>query len=198
MPPRVEKPSHVRDLGPVESQALAALVKRVSNDVWNREDALKENDFEVFHHTRHIIFRFIEGNRDPANFYTNPSWDVWRPQLEPVMKDAIADYAFAKPVFAKAMLARLEAGQRIDPHTDGAGSNERCHKIHVPLITNPEALFFVDGRKCHLQAGRAYEVNNIVPHGAVNGGKEDRVHFIFEVFDGICLDRETAEVVASR
>ena len=198
MPPRVTKPSHVKDLGPVDSAALAALVARVSDEVWLREDAQKENDFEVFHHTRHIVFRFIEGNRDPANFYTNPAWDVWQPQLQPVMDAAVASYGFRKPVFAKAMLARLEAGQRIDPHTDGAGSNERCHKIHVPLVTNPQALFFVDGENRHLEAGRAYEVNNIVPHGAVNGGDKDRVHFIFEVFDAGLPADAAAQTVAAK
>jgi hypothetical protein len=184
VPPRVEKPADVRCLGAVDSDRLAALAARISPRTWASEDAVKENDFGVFHHTRHVIFRFIAGNRDPEDFYTNPAWDVWRPLLEPVMEQAVAPYAFRRPVFAKAMLAKLEAGQRIDPHHDGAGSNERCHKIHVPLATNPDAKFFVDGKLFHLELGYAYEVNNIVAHGARNGGAEDRIHFIFEVFEG--------------
>lgn len=184
MPPRVKKPANVRDLGAVESDRLALLAARVSETTWSREDEDKENDFEVFHHTRHIIFRFIAGNRDPQEFYTNPAWDAWRSVLEPVMEQAVEPYGFEEPVFAKAMLARLQAGQVIDPHYDGAGSNERCHKIHVPLITNAGAKFLVRDEQFHLEAGRAYEVNNIVSHGAANHGEEDRIHFIFEVFEG--------------
>ncbi|MXO84170.1 aspartyl beta-hydroxylase [Altererythrobacter aestiaquae] len=150
---------------------------------WGEEDARKENDFEVFDHTQHVVFRFIRGNRDPEDSYANPAWDIWEPVLMPVMQAAILPYAFRKPRFPKAMLAKLSAGHAIDPHYDGAGSNQRVHKIHVPLVTNPDAIFLVDGESFHLEAGNAYEVNNIVSHGAANSGSEDRIHFIFEVFE---------------
>ena len=53
---------------------------------------------------------------------------------------------------------------------DGGGSHPFTHKIHVPLETNPAAVLHVDGEDFHLAAGRAWEVNNLVPHGAFNGG----------------------------
>lgn len=196
MPPEVEKPADIRRLGPVDAARLAQLVERISPQTWASEDAVKENDFDVFHHTQHVIFRFIEGNQDPENFYTNPAWEIWHPLLEPIMEQAVAPYGFQRPVFAKAMLAKLQAGQIIDPHRDGAGSNLRCHKIHVPLVTNPDALFFVAGHNFHLEPGFAWEVNNIEPHGAKNGGTEDRIHFIFEVFEGE-YDRSAAETATN-
>lgn len=179
----VTKPANVRDLGPVDASALRDRVIAISDRTWGQEDALKENDFEVFHHTRHIIFRFTPGNRDPEDHYENPAWHVWRGLLQPVMDIAIAPYGFADPAFPKAMLARLEAGQRIDLHRDGAGSNLRTHKIHVPLITNRGAFFLCGPNRHHLGYGHAWEVNNIAPHGGVNEGDADRIHFIFEVFD---------------
>lgn len=183
MVPKVEKPHTVRHLGPVAYEPLRRAVTRISEATWQVEDAHKENNFEVFHHTRHIIFRFIENNRDPESFYATPAWDAWKGLLEPIMREAIAPYRFASPRFPKAMLARLQAGQRIDPHYDGAGSNLRTHKIHVPLVTNPEAVFLVRDERVHLEAGNAYEVNNIVSHGGENLGEEDRIHLIFEVYD---------------
>lgn len=184
MPPKVEKPRTVRCLGNVDSARLAALAARVSDETWASEDKDKENNFEVFHHTQHVIFRFISANRDPEVHYANPAWEIWQPLLMPVMQQAIAPYGFRKPMFPKAMLARLRAGHIIDPHYDGAGSNLRVHKIHVPLITNPDALFQVNDDQFHLEPGKAYEVNNIVSHGASNMGTEDRIHFIFEVYEG--------------
>jgi hypothetical protein len=184
MPPIVKKPGAVQRLGPVPIDRLTRIASRLTDEAWANEDAVKENDFVVFHHTQHLIFRFIRGNRDPEDFYTNPAWDVWKNELEPVMESAIESYGFAKPVFAKAMLARLKAGHEIDRHRDGAGSNLRCHKIHVPLVTNPQATFQVGEEFYHLEPGYAWEVNNIKPHGARNLGEIDRVHFIFEVFDG--------------
>ncbi len=183
MLPLVQKPETVRDLGAVDVAALRARVAALSEQVWVRENARKENDFAVFHHTRHIIFRFTPGNHDPQDHYETPAWLVWRSLLEPVMQQAIIGYGFAQPTFSKAMLARLQAGQAIDLHSDGAGSNLRTHKIHVPLITNPGALYMCGEQGFHLAEGRAWEVNNIRPHGGMNSGDEDRIHLIFEVFD---------------
>lgn len=181
---RVDKPARVRLLGAVGIEELRREVARLSETVWAQEDGAKENKFRCFHHTRHVIFRFIAGNRNPRRFYSQPIWTVWQRMLLPVLAQAAAPYGFADPVYPKVMLARLEAGHGIDRHVDGGGSHPLTHKIHVPLETNPEAILTVDGEDFHLQTGRAFEVNNLAPHGAFNGGRADRIHLIFEVFEG--------------
>ena len=158
---------------------------RLSEKVWRQEDAIKENAYFCFTHTSPIIFRFIPGNRTPLRFYSNPIWEVWQPWLLPIMTRAAAWYGYAEPVYPKAMLARLAAGHGIDPHEDAEPSNPLVHKIHVPLQTNPRALLTIDGHALHLEAGHAWEVNNLVPHAAFNGGAQDRIHFIFEVYEGL-------------
>lgn len=161
------------------------MLDRLTENVWNRADASKDNDFPCFHHTRHILFRFIEGNRDARRFRSYPAWHIWSATLLPVMARASAPYRFASPVYPKAMLARLSAGHCIDRHIDGPGSNLHTHKIHVPLATGPAAVLNVDGVDYHLRQAHAYEVNNLLPHGAFNGDSRDRIHFIFEVFDDL-------------
>jgi hypothetical protein len=182
---KVKKPENILELGAVDISSIKPLVDRISEKVWNLENEGKENDFECFHHTRHIIFRFIKGMRDHRRFYSNPIWDVWQENLLPVMHTAIAKYNFSKPVFPKAMLARLSAGAVIDRHTDGAGSNLHTHKIHIPLQTNEKAIMFINDEPFHLREGHAYEVNNVVPHAVENLGTEDRIHLIFEVFEQV-------------
>ena len=182
--PRVAKPARVRPLGAVGIDDLRSHVARLSEKVWAQEDAAKENDYFCFHHTRHIIFRFIVGNCDPRRFYSQPIWAVWQPLLLPLLARAAAPYGFADPVYPKVMLARLAAGHGIDLHMDAESSNPLVHKVHVPLETNPRSVLTVDGEDFHLPAGRAWEVNNLAPHGAFNGGEEDRIHLIFEVFEG--------------
>ena len=54
----------------------------------------------------------------------------------------------------------------------------------MPLDTNPRAVLTVGGEDFHLASGRAWEVNNLAPHGACNGGEKDHIHLIFEVFEG--------------
>ena len=180
----VAKPRSVRRLGSVDVAALKSQVSRLSEKVWRQEDAAKENDYFCFAHTQHVVFRFVPPDLPGVAFYSRPLWSVWRTCLLPVMAEAAAPYGFAQPVYPKAMLARLAAGHGIDLHTDSGGMNPIVHKIHVPLQTNPQATLTAAGVTSHLPAGRAYEVNNLAPHGAFNGGTEDRIHFIFEVFEG--------------
>ena len=182
-PPPVNKPAGVRPLGPVGIGPLKAMLGRLSENVWQFEDAQKENRYPCFHHTRHIVFRFIDDPLDARRFHSNPGWLIWRDSLLPAMARASAAYGFAEPVYPKAMLARLAAGHGIDRHVDGGGTNLHTHKIHVPLRTDPAAVLTVAGADYHLREAHAYEVNNTLPHGAFNGGTRDRIHFIFEVFD---------------
>lgn len=54
-------------------------------------------------------------------------------------------------------------------------------RIHLPLVTNPEALmiFPEDALICHMpNDGRVYLTNTLKPHTAMNGGLEDRVHLV--------------------
>lgn len=192
MLPTVLKPKSVKRLTRVDIAPLLDRVTMVSETVWDAENAQKENDFECFHNTRHIIFRFIRANADPLDNYATPPWPIWRPLLQPIMDVAVAGYGFVRPEFPKAMLARLEAGHVIDRHIDGAGSNLRTHKIHVPLISNPGAIFTVGDEDHYLEPGWAYEVNNIARHAARNEGDKDRIHFIFEVFDAAAGDMDAA------
>ena len=181
---KVRKPRDFKDLGPVDCAQLVKLVSQLPDEIWELEDSLKENKFDVFHHTQHVVFRFTPGNLDPREHYDRPLWTVWEARLLPLMAGLADQYGYGNVVFSKAMLARLRAGQMIDLHSDGAGSNMVTHKIHVPLITNSKALFHIGEETRHLEVGRAFEVNNIARHGVENKGAEDRVHFIFEFFDG--------------
>ena len=194
---KVEKPATVRELGAVDVQALRARVERLSEKAWNLDGACKENGFFCFEHTRHIIFRFIHRNQSPLRCYAQPGWMVWQPLLLPVMAQASAHYGYAEPIYPKAMLARLAAGGMIDPHIDAEPSNSLTHKIHVPLVTNPKAMLTVAGAEFHLPAGRAWEVNNLAPHSAFNGGEQDRIHFIFEVFEGAGVPKAQWDVEES-
>ena len=139
----IAKPQFVRELGAVDIAIIKGLVARLAEPVWNLEDQRKENKFQVFHHTRHIVFRFIEGMRDHRHFYSTPIWSVWQEHLLPVMADAVRSYRFQEPVYPKVMLARLAAGAVIDRHVDGAGFNLFTHKIHVPIQTTEQARMFI-------------------------------------------------------
>jgi len=177
------KTTTIRRLGTVEIAALRQAVLAIPDSVWDAENADKPNRFEALDVTRHIVFRFISGFKDWRQSYDRPLWAEWRPLLEPVMAAAVAPYGYARGAFPRVMLARMRPGGVIQPHRDANPAAKWPHKIHVPLQTNDQVVFFVEGQPYRFAEGEAVEVNNMGVHAVNNGGASDRIHLIFEYYD---------------
>jgi Aspartyl/asparaginyl beta-hydroxylase and related dioxygenases len=177
------KTSSILRLGSVDIARLREAVLAIPDAVWDAENADKPNRFDALDATRHIIFRFVSNFRDWRDHYARPLWDEWRSLLDPVMAQATADYGYAHGEFPRVMLARMARGGVIHPHRDENPAAKWPHKIHVPLMTNPDVTFFVDGKDYHFAEGEAVEVNNMGLHAVQNRGSTDRIHLIFEYYD---------------
>lgn len=58
-------------------------------------------------------------------------------------------------------------------------------RVHIPLITNPDAFMFVDGKMWHMPLGNAYLVKVKHHHLAVNAGSENRIHVVFDYCENL-------------
>lgn len=81
-----------------------------------------------------------------------------------------------------AILTVVMPGHGIPPHTDAQGAAWRC-RVHIPLTTNAESQFVVDGEAHHMDVGSAYIVNTEAEHSVVNGGSTPRIHLMFDVYE---------------
>lgn len=89
------------------------------------------------------------------------------------------DTAFpSKPTLA--WLGRIPEGGRIFTHVDNTQHWDEHHRLHVPLITNPQAKLCVAGRFLFLQPNRIWLLNNSLPHGVLNRGPE-RLHLVLDL-----------------
>lgn len=184
------KTQTIRMLGPVNCSALAAAVRALPESVWQAENTAKPNKFEALDATSHIVLRFIDGPLDWRTSHDRASWPQWRALVEPVLATAVCDYGYDRGVYPRVMLARMRPGGVIHPHIDANPAAKWPHKIHVPLVTNPDVVCFFGGQERHFRCGEAVEVNNLAPHWVRNGGDTDRVHLIFEYFDADQPDPE--------
>ena len=135
--PRLKKPATVRRLVRVDAVALAALVGRPSDEAWRQEDAAWRNASPAFTTRGTSSSGSSWANLEPRRFQSHLSWGIWSRWLLPLITPVAAANGFAEPVFPKAILARLEAGQGIDRHRDGGGSNPLVREVHIPLQTGP-------------------------------------------------------------
>jgi len=177
------KTATIRRLGTVDIAPLREAVQAIPEAVWNAEDQDKPNRFGALDATRHIIFRFVSNFLDWRDSYDRPLWAEWQPLIEPVLAAATADYGYARGAFPRVMLARMAPGGVIHPHRDENPAAKWPHKIHVPIQTNADVTFYVDGVGYALAEGEAVEVNNMGVHAVENLGSTDRIHLIFEYYD---------------
>ena len=96
------------------------------------------------------------------------------------MHDIIARCYSTGGTILRAMAAKLAPGASIAPHIDALPSFQSSHRIHLPLSANAGVRFTIDGRPYPMQVGRAYEINNQLPHSVINLGREARINFIFD------------------
>lgn len=78
-------------------------------------------------------------------------------------------------------LLRLAPGSRIKEHVDQAlGFEDNEVRLHIPILTNPQVEFFLNGIRLLLRPGETWYLNVNLPHRISNNGQEYRVHLVID------------------
>jgi len=170
----------LRELGEVDSHALAEAVLALDDQAWHEEE-YRQEEFDVHRETESVVLVFVNLDRWPElEVIKEPGWDRLVDVAVPVMHDIIDRFYPKGGTIIRAMAAKLLAGGKIKPHTDTHPSFHMGHRIHVPITTNPRVRFMIAGRPHRFEIGKAYEINNQLNHSVANKGQEDRITFIFD------------------
>ena len=119
-------------------------------------------------------------------------WLVGQPYaLENKCQDPVL-YSLVEPVIkmleklhngkvGKALFIRLPAGKVVDAHNDVGEYLHTVRRTHIPITTNPDVEFTIDGETKLLNVGEIWEINNNKLHAVANKGTTDRVHLLIDV-----------------
>jgi quercetin dioxygenase-like cupin family protein len=78
-------------------------------------------------------------------------------------------------------LLRLGPGASVREHTDyNLGYDDGEIRIHVPVLTNPHAVFELEGRPVEMLPGETWYVDFNLRHRVANLGTEPRVHLVID------------------
>ncbi len=55
-------------------------------------------------------------------------------------------------------------------------------RVHIPIYTNLESNWIIDGEEYHMEPGWAYLVNTTLPHSVENKGSSNRIHLYGKVW----------------
>ena len=90
-------------------------------------------------------------------------------------------------------LLRLGPGASVREHTDfNLGYDDGEVRVHVPVQTNPDAEFVLEGRRIEMQPGESWYVDFNLRHRVANHGDEARIHLVVDCVVNDWL-RETLE-----
>lgn len=81
----------------------------------------------------------------------------------------------------RARITEIVPGGYFGTHTDARLPGTA--RFHIPIFTNPEAVFFFgeDGKEeLHMEAGSVYFLDQTLPHGVLNNGTAGRIHLIID------------------
>lgn len=115
----------------------------------------------------------------------------------PYFRDVIAAFPF-EPTSVRLM--KLAPGSVIKTHSDeDLDATSPLVRFHVPVVTNAEVDFRLNGRRVVMEAGSAWYLKLTDPHSVANLGTEDRVHLVIDgwVNDwvrGLFVEAEAAAV----
>lgn len=86
--------------------------------------------------------------------------------------------------YARVRFMLLEAGGRIEPHTDTDLSILAAVNV---ALSNPEKCVWKwgDGKELHILPGEAYAMNISYEHSVINDSQEDRYHLIVHHYDSL-------------
>jgi aspartyl/asparaginyl beta-hydroxylase (cupin superfamily) len=101
----------------------------------------------------------------------------------PLMFEAVSEHVPLCHIGRRApavLLSLLKPGAHIPPHSGMLNVRYICH---LPLIVPPGCWFRVGERRVEWQEGRLLAFDDTVEHEARNGGGEDRLVLIFDVWN---------------
>lgn len=81
---------------------------------------------------------------------------------------------------SRTRLTRLTGHADVPKHTDWKYHWFRRTRIHIPIITNPEVLFYCNDYFVHMSAGEAWIFDNFKPHWVVNPVNATRIHLVID------------------
>jgi hypothetical protein len=98
-------------------------------------------------------------------------------------------------------LLRLTPGSVLLEHTDHEYTDDDgTVRIHIPVVTNPDVVFLLNGTRVVMGAGTAWVLRLADPHSVANNGTSDRVHMLVDLVMNPRLEamlREAAYLAAS-
>jgi len=172
---------------PVDQKLICKIDKKIINDIlknieesdWHIDDYRNKifpdvNSIPIFHTT-------TCGDTPPlSTIGKKPLFEKFYPLIFPILDELKNHYNYN---YHASVIAKLRPHGTIHPHEDRGDFLTRCHRVHVPLQTNEKVVYWIAGEHYYWEVGNIYEFDNTLVHGVFNGGNQERIHLILNLYN---------------
>lgn len=129
------------------------------------------------------VVPLYSNNGEESNIFAYPSVDSKIQQTSIIkkcsyFKEVIESFKFS---VVSARLLRLGVGTEIKPHRDHElGYEDNNFRLHIPVVTNSNVRFILDGELLKMQPGECWYTNVNYIHSVSNQGSSDRIHLVID------------------
>ncbi len=120
-----------------------------------------------------LVSRNGEENED----FTGPMKPSSRLQRTPYIRQIMAKFNM---VVGRTRLMRLAPGASVTPHIDSHYFWRHHLRIHIPIFTDPDVIFYCDTEEIHMAAGESWTFNNWLEHSVENRSDKMRIHLVID------------------
>lgn len=174
----------------IDQKEICDIDINIINDILNNID---ENDWYVDDYRQSVpsmcdtssipIFHSSECHLNPNkalwSVKKRPLFDKYYPLIKPILEKFKDYYDFN---YHASFLSRIHPQGIIGYHIDQGEFLERCHRIHVPIQTNENVFYWINGREYNWITGKSYEFDNTLQHAVFNRSNEHRIHLIINLY----------------
>ena len=151
--------------------------------VWNpfhwKQNTLRQQSYQAHKDTETIFLRFGDIANDINHIINYPLYNHYSRTINSYLQELKQHYTI---VDYTVIIANLKKGGIITPHVDKAEFFDSCHRVHIPIRTNPKCIFQIGHQTLHMKQHHGYEISNTnCKHSVINKGNQDRYHLIFDI-----------------
>lgn len=179
------KPEFYQKISTIDSETFQSLKTKIinlDNTLWLNEEQRKiavptqSHTDTITICNKEVIDHEVEIYR--KTFVNESIFNYLNPELDKILNEIKNFYGSGEP--KRIILARLNAGKSILLHCDTGAYMNAYNRIHLPIITNYNVDFYVEGHLVPMEETMLIEINNLTFHRVDNKSRKDRIHMIVD------------------
>jgi hypothetical protein len=165
--------------GVFDTSKILKKVTSLSENDWKEYTFRQEIFYDVHGDTITIPILYEETYRDSVVGKRSKFYDLFEDDIVE-LNTHFKKITGKDGIIIRAEIVKMIPNSEIAPHRDMTPSLILHNRVHIPIQTNENVLFNVDGEEKNLKINEIWEINNSKLHSVTNNSNLDRIHLIVD------------------